>query len=87
MLASFYYVLTVLSIVHFRAPADVKWLWPALLGLPLAVYATRAGSGRDRTRHSVHATFAIAMVVGVYIALAGTGLVPKISPVSPPAQG
>jgi len=87
MLASFYYVLTVLSIVHFRAPADVKWLWPALLGIPLIVYATRASSSQERTRRAVRASFAIAMVVGVYIAVAATGLVPRLAPVAPLAQG
>jgi len=87
MLASFYYVLTVLSIVHLRAPADVKWLWPLLLGAPLAVYATRADNARARTRRAVRATFAAAMLAGAYIAAAGTGLVPAIAPVLPPAQG
>jgi hypothetical protein len=87
VLASFYYVLTVLSIVHFRAPADVKWLWPALVGLPLIVYATRRGQPRERTRRAVHATFAIAMLVGVYVAIAGTGLIPRIAPVAPLTQG
>ena len=86
MLASFYYLLTVLSIVHFRVPADVKWLWPALLGLPLIVYATRAGNPKNRTRLAVYATFGIAMLVGVYIAVAGTGIVPRIAPVSAPTQ-
>lgn len=86
MLASFYYVLTVLSIVHFRAPADVKWLWPALVGLPLIVYATRIGN-RARTRRAVYASFAIAMLVGIYIAVAATGIIPRIAPVSALAQG
>ena len=86
MLASFYYLLTVLSLVHFRAPSDVKWLWPALIGLPLIVYATRLGN-RERTRRAVYATFAIAILVGVYIAVAGTGLVPSIAPKSTLTQG
>ena len=80
-------MLTVLSIVDFRAPADVKWLWPALVGLPLIVYATRRGQPRERTRRAVHATFAIAMLVGVYVAMAGTGLIPRIAPVAPLTQG
>ena len=87
MLASFFYVLTVLSIVHFRAPADVKWLWPAVLGLPLVVYATRPGKPQERTRRAVLASLAIAMVVGVYIAVAATGLVPRLAPAGPLAQG
>lgn len=86
MLASFYYLLTVLSIVHFRAPADVKWLWPLVLGVPLAAYATRDGDAKERTRRAVRATFAIAMVAGIYVALAGSGLVPGLSRVSALAQ-
>jgi len=85
MLASFYYVLTVLSIVHLRAPADVKWLWPAIVGVPLIVYATRAGH-RERTRRAVYATFAVAMLAGVYIAVAATGIIPQITPASALAQ-
>jgi len=85
MLASFYYLLTVLSIVHFRAPADVKWLWPAMIGVPLIVYATRSAN-REQTRRAVHATFAIALVVGLYIAIAGAGLISQMVPAAPLAQ-
>ncbi len=68
MLASFFYVLTVLSLVHVRAPSDLKWLWPALLGVPLAAYATRGSDAARRTRLAVGATLVITLLLGVYIA-------------------
>jgi hypothetical protein len=71
MLASFFYVLTVLSLVHVRAPTDLKWLWPALLGVPLAAYATRGSDARRRTRLAVHLTLGIALLLAAYIALIG----------------
>ena len=69
MLASYYYVFTVLSLVHVKASTDVKWLWPALLGVPLAMYATRGGPDRRRTRHAVRATLGVALALVAYIAV------------------
>lgn len=71
MLASFFYVLTVLSLVHVRAPSDLKWLWPALLGVPLVAYATRGSLAQRRTRVTVGVTLTITLLLGVYIALLG----------------
>ena len=48
--------------------------------------ATRIGN-RERARRAVYATFAIAMLVGIYIAVAATGIIPRITPVSALAQG
>lgn len=72
MLGSYFYVLTVLSLVHVRAPTDLKWLWPALLGVPLAAYATRGVDTRRRTGIAVRVVLAIALGLGAYIALIGT---------------
>jgi hypothetical protein len=72
MLASFFYVLTVLSLVHVRAPTDLKWLWPALLGVPLAAYATHGIDARRRTGVTVRLTLAIALFLGAYIVFVGT---------------
>ena len=72
MLASFYYVLTVLSLVHVRAPTDLKWLWPTLLGVPLAAYATRGTDARRRTGVAVRVTLGIALFLGAYIVLVGS---------------
>lgn len=70
MLASYFYLLTVLSLVHVRAPTDVKWLWPAALGAPIVVYATRGGPDARRMRIAVRLTVAIAMAFALYIVLA-----------------
>jgi hypothetical protein len=72
MLASFFYVLTVLSLVHVRAPTNLKWLWPALLGVLLAAYATHGIDARRRTGVTVRLTIAIALFLGAYIVLVGT---------------
>ncbi len=71
MLASYFYVLTVLSLVHVRAPTDLKWLWPALLGVPLVAYATRGTDARRRTGIAVRLALAIALCLGTYIVLVG----------------
>ena len=67
MLASYCYVLTVLSLVHVKASTDVKWLWPALVGVPLVVYATRGAPDRPRVRRVVRATLGVALALAVYI--------------------
>ena len=69
ILAGYFYLLTVLSLVHVRAGADVKWLWPALLGTPLVVWATREGPSPARMRVAVHAVVAIATAFALYIAI------------------
>lgn len=69
MLACYYYVFTVLSLVHVKASTDVKWLWPALVGVPLVVYATRGGPDRRRIGHAVRATLGVALALVAYIAV------------------
>ncbi|CAG0996034.1 hypothetical protein BURK1_02542 [Burkholderiales bacterium] len=68
MLTSAFYVFTVLSLVHVKASTDVKWLWPALVGVPLVVYATRGPPDRRRVRLAVRATLGIALALAAYIA-------------------
>jgi hypothetical protein len=70
ILAGYFYLLTVLSLVHVRASADVKWLWPALVGTPLVVWATHEGPDPRRMRIAVHAIVAVALAFALYIALA-----------------
>lgn len=67
VLAAYFYLLTVLSLVHLRASTDVKWLWPALLGTPIVVYATHGGPDARRMRIAVRLTVAIAMAFALYI--------------------
>jgi hypothetical protein len=55
--------------VHVRAPTDVKWLWPALLGAPIVLYATRGGIDVPRTRAVVPVVVSIATAFALYIAL------------------
>lgn len=69
MLAGYLYLLTVLSLVHVRAPADVKWLWPTLLGGPLVLYATRRGPDPRRMRAVVPLVVAVATAFALCIAL------------------
>ena len=78
MLAGFCYLLTVLSLVHVRASADVKWLWPALVGVPLVVYATRHGADPPRMRVAVHALVAVATAFALYIALVSPPVIQRL---------
>src|SRR6185503_13007441 len=53
MLGSYFYVLTVLSIVHLPGlKRNVKWLWPMALGIPVMLVATREASSWLRGRRS-----------------------------------
>jgi hypothetical protein len=72
MLAVYFYVLTVLSILHVRATTNLKWLWPTLLGVMLAAYATRGADPRRRTVIAVRLTLAITLFFGAYILLLAT---------------
>jgi hypothetical protein len=69
ILASYFYLLTVLSLVHVKASADVKWLWPALLGTPLVLWATHRGPDPRRMRVAVHAVVVIALAFALYVAV------------------
>ena len=65
MLASFYYVLTVVSIVHLSVlPRRVKWLAPVLLGLVVIVATSWALRREDASRQAVLRA-AILVTVGV----------------------
>lgn len=70
MLCAYYYLLTVLSLVHVHAPSDVRWLWPAALGAPIIAYATYRGPDLRRMRIAVRLTIAIAAGFALYIAVA-----------------
>lgn len=61
-------VVTVLSLVHVKASADVKWLWPALIGTPIVAWATHDGPDPRRMRVAVHAIVAVALAFVLYIA-------------------
>jgi len=77
MLASFFYVMTVLSIVHVRAAVNLKWLWPALVGTLLAAYATRGTDARGRTRVAVRLSLAVALFMGAYVLFLSPGITPQ----------
>jgi hypothetical protein len=74
MLGSYFYVLTVLSLVHLRAPSDLRWLWPALVGVPLIAWATRG----DPARHAplARSVVAIAAVAAIYVLAFPTSVLP-----------
>jgi hypothetical protein len=67
MLASYFYVLTVVSIVHVRASSNFKWLWPTLLGVMIAAYATRGTDTRRRTAIAARFTLAVTAFLGAYV--------------------
>jgi len=69
ILAGYFYLLTVLSLVHVKASADVKWLWPALIGTPIVAWATHRGPDPRRMRVAVHAIVAVALAFALYIAI------------------
>ena len=72
MLAAFFYVLTVLSLVHVRGLGDLKWLWPTLIGIPLAVYATRGDAPSvPRMRRVVWGALGATFAFGAYILASG----------------
>lgn len=74
MLGSYFYVLTVLSLVHLRAPSDLRWLWPALVGVPLIAWATRDLSRQTLTARAV---VAIAAIAAVYVLAFPTSVLPS----------
>jgi len=73
ILASYFYVLTVASIVHLgdELPRNMKWLWPAAVGTLVVCAATASSVSWRRfrpqaTRWGVSATIAIALFLGAY---------------------
>lgn len=77
VLASYYYLLTVISIVHLdrAVPRNVKWLWPTVIGTLAAALAADAlgpvgPSGRARgLRWAVALTVGVAALLGAYVAV------------------
>jgi hypothetical protein len=66
MLGSYFYVLTVVSLVHLKdeLTSDARWLWPA--GVALAVIWL-VGEGSRANKWAVRATLAVALLFGAYV--------------------
>jgi hypothetical protein len=93
MLGSYFYVLTVLSIVHLqRLPRNVKWLWPTVVAVPILLAATREGSrflADKRSRnlaYAVGATLVTAATLGLYILIGAARGDPEVFPLRPGMQ-
>jgi hypothetical protein len=74
ILASYFYVLTLVSIVHLDGvlPRNVKWLWPAVVGVAVITLATgdvgRLARGRT-LRWSIAVTLGVALALGAFVAV------------------
>jgi Na+/proline symporter len=73
ILASYFYVLTVASIVHLgdELPRDMKWLWPSAVGTLVICAATASGTWWRRfraraTRWGIATTIAVSLLLGIY---------------------
>ncbi|WP_447977379.1 hypothetical protein [Candidatus Nitrospira bockiana] len=74
ILASYFYVLTVVSIVHLseELPGKVKWLWPSVLGAVVIYLATGESNRapapyrRPALRWSILATLLVSIALGSY---------------------
>lgn len=73
VLGSYFYVLTVVSVVHLNdeLPRNVKWLWPSAIGLAVTYLVTAnrpylVARRRRITRTALAATGVIAVGFGVY---------------------
>jgi hypothetical protein len=66
MLGSYFYVLTVVSLVHLRdeLTSDARWLWPAAIALAVIWLV---GEGSRANRWAVRATLVVAMLFGAYV--------------------
>jgi hypothetical protein len=66
ILGSYFYVLTVVSIVHLRDELsnDTRWLWPSVLG---AATLWLVGEGRRTTRWTMRALLALSIGFGAYV--------------------
>ena len=67
MLASYFYVLTVVSLVHLRTelPSDLRWLWPAAMAVALIWLVDERARA---TRWTVRAIVALSLAFGAYVA-------------------
>jgi hypothetical protein len=93
MLGSYFYVLTVLSIVHLqRLPRNMKWLWPTVVAVPIVLAATSEGRrflAEKRSRslsYAVGATLVTAATLGLYILVGAVRGDPKVFPPRPGMQ-
>lgn len=66
MLGSYFYVLTVVSLVHLRdeLTSDARWLWPAAIALAVIWFV---GEGARANKWAVRATLAVALLFGLYV--------------------
>jgi len=87
VLASYYYLLTVISIVHLdrTLPRNVKWLWPSVVGGLAAALAAGALGPASRARGlrwAVALTLGVATLLGAYVAVQlvrGAAIAPQAS--------
>jgi hypothetical protein len=75
ILASYFYVLTVVSLVHLRdeLAVNVRWLWPSVIGVAVIWIADRAArpgaaSRANVNRWAMRATLTVALLFGAYTA-------------------
>jgi hypothetical protein len=75
ILASYFYVLTVVSLVHLRdeLAVNVRWLWPSAIGVAVIWIADQAarpaaGTRAHVNRWAMRATLAVALAFGAYTA-------------------
>lgn len=75
ILASYFYVLTVVSLVHLRdeLAVNARWLWPAALGA-VAIWITQGASTPGHPWRARAQRWAIAVVVAVAIGFGGYAL-------------
>ena len=66
MLGSYFYVLTVVSLVHLKdeLTSDARWLWPS--GVALAVIWL-VGEGSRANKWAMRATLTVALLFGAYV--------------------
>ena len=66
MLGSYFYVLTVVSLVHLKdeLTSDARWLWPSAIALAVIWFV---GEGSRANKWAVRATLAVALAFGVYV--------------------
>jgi hypothetical protein len=66
ILGSYFYVLTVVSIVHLRDELtnDTRWLWPSLLGV---LVAALVGEGHRANKWAIRALLAVSIAFGAYV--------------------
>jgi hypothetical protein len=66
ILGSYFYVLTVVSIVHLRDELtnDARWLWPSVLGVAAIALVSEGGRA---TRFVMRAVLALSVAFGAYV--------------------